>query len=218
VYFEVGCMVLVLVTLGRWLEATGKIRTSEAIESLARLMPDSVRRVGDTGETLAPLKDVVPGNRLRVLAGERIPCDGRLLRGTASVDAQVLTGESGSVVKETGDEVLAGMLNLDGELLLEATAAGGAGALERMIDLVRAARQSKGRYERLADRVSAWFLPAVIAVALAAFAYHGSRFGLERGILTGLAVVLIPTFSSAPARPWSGSLRRRRSSSTRPAR
>jgi heavy metal translocating P-type ATPase len=190
IYFEVGCMVLVLVTFGRWLEATGKLRTGAAIESLARLLPDTVRRIEDA-EVEVPLAEVRSGDRLRIRPGERIPCDGVVEHGRAAIDEQVLTGESDSVVREPGDAVLAGTLNLDGDLQIRATAPAGAGALERLIQLVRAAREAKGPYEQLADRIAARFLPAVVLIALGAAAYHGSQSGVAPGILAGLAVLLI---------------------------
>jgi heavy metal translocating P-type ATPase len=195
VYFEVGCMVLVLVTLGRWLEATGRLKAGAAIEALHRLLPETVRRLRPGGdgadEDIIPLEQLGVGDRLRVLAGERIPCDGVLLGHAATVDEQVLTGESRPAVKEPGDRVLGGALNLDGVLLLEATAPPRGGALARLIELVRTARLTRGRFERLADRMAAVFLPAVVLLALAAFAWHAAWRGLDEGILTGLAVLLI---------------------------
>jgi heavy metal translocating P-type ATPase len=191
VYFEVGCMVLILVTLGRWLEATGKLRATTALEALQRLLPTSARVVRDGTEELVPLAAVTPGQVVRVLAGERIPCDGVVERHPATVDEQALTGESAPASKEPGDPVFGGTLNLDGDLAITVTAAAGAGALARMIDLVRRARLSKGRYERLADRVSTWFLPAVVVIALATLVWHGSEYGPDKGVLAGLAVLLI---------------------------
>jgi heavy metal translocating P-type ATPase len=191
VYFEVGCAVLVLVTLGRWLEATGKLRTTTALEALHRLLPDTARLATADGECSVPLAEVRSGDLLRVLPGERIPCDGHVRRNSAAVDEQVLTGESQPVLREVGDPVLAGSLNLDGDLHIEATAGCEANALTRMIELVRQARQAKGRHERLADSIAAWFLPAVSLLAVAAFAWHGWRDGLDHGVLVGLAVLLI---------------------------
>lgn len=191
VYFEVGCMVLVLVTLGRWLEATGKLRTTAALEALHQLLPDTVRRVEAMGEAIVPLDEIRPGDLLRVLPGERIPCDGILRSNGASVDEQVLTGESLPAEKAHGDILFGGTLNLDGNLLLEATAISEDGALARMIALVRSAREKKGHYEQLADRITSWFLPAVMLAAVAAFGVHGSHHGLDKGILVALAVLLI---------------------------
>jgi heavy metal translocating P-type ATPase len=191
VYFEVGCVVLVLVTLGRWLEARGKLRTTAALESLHRLLPDEARLIRKDGEVRAPLGEIVVGDCLRVLPGERIACDGVLVRSTTMVDEQVLTGESQPVVKEPGDRVFGGSLNLDGELLLTVTAPAGGGALARLIALVERARQVKGHYERLADRVAAGFLPLVVLVALATLTWHASRHDLSSGILASLAVLLI---------------------------
>ncbi|MFO0909084.1 MAG: heavy metal translocating P-type ATPase [Isosphaeraceae bacterium] len=191
VYFEVGCVVLVMVTLGRWFEATGKLRANDALDRLARLMPEQVRRVRGETEESVTLSEVASGDRLRVLAGERIPADGVVRGGVAFVDEQILTGESVPRPCHAGDSVLGGTLNLDGDLLVEVTAAGPAGTLARLIDLVRQARMAKGSYERLADRVSSWFVPVVAVVALATFLGHGILSGWERGILQGLAVVLI---------------------------
>jgi heavy metal translocating P-type ATPase len=191
VYFEVGCVVLVMVTLGRWLEATGKIKANDALNRLGRLMPDRVRRVRDGVEELIEIGAVTEGDLLRVLAGERIPADGRIADGVAFVNEQVLTGESAPALRQAGNPVLGGTLNLDGNLLVEVTAAGDAGTLARLIALVERARLAQGWYARLADRVSAWFVPVVAVIALATLAIHSQRSGLERGVLQALAVILI---------------------------
>jgi heavy metal translocating P-type ATPase len=191
VYFEVGCAVLVLVTLGRWLEATGRLRTTAALESLQKFLPAEVRVLRDGKECWVPLDEVGVGDCLRVLAGERVPCDGQVLHQAVTVDEQVVTGESQPTIKEWGDAAYGGSLNLDGDLVLRVTASARHGTMSRMIDLVRRARQSKGSYERLADRVSAWFLPGVVLIATAATVWHGSQHDFQTGILTGLAVLLI---------------------------
>jgi cation transport ATPase len=145
VYFEVGCVVLVLVSLGRWLEATGKLKAGEAIEALHKLLPDTVRIVSNNEETRVPLAEVQVADTVRVLPGERIPCDGRLLGPAVRVDEQVLTGETRPVVREVGDAVFGGTLDVDGDLLLQLTAPANGGALARMIELVLQARAVKGQ-------------------------------------------------------------------------
>lgn len=191
VYFEVGCVVLVMTTLGRWLEATGKLRATEALDALEKLLPSEARVLDDRGERRVAIEELRPGDRIRVLAGERFAADGRIVRGRAAVDEQIFTGESQPAIKEPSDAVLSGTLDLDGELVVEVTAAAGAGALNRLIAAVREARQAKGAYQKLADRWSHYFLPAVAMIAVTSGIVHGAMHGLEEGILTGLAVVLI---------------------------
>ncbi|MGE0609390.1 MAG: heavy metal translocating P-type ATPase [Pirellulales bacterium] len=191
VYFEVGCVVLVSVTFGRWLEATGRHKTTQALDALQRLLPDVARLIRQGQEENAPLAQVVPGDKLRVLPGERIPVDGVIERGTAAVDEQLLTGESQPVLKSRGEKVHGGTLNLDGDLQLLVTAGPSAGALQRLIDAVHQARKAKGHYESLADRVACWFMPGVAVISLSAFATHAAWSGWEQGVLAGLAVVLI---------------------------
>jgi heavy metal translocating P-type ATPase len=191
VYFEVGCVVLVLVTLGRWLEATGRARATQALENLERLLPEQVRVLAAAGEIEKRRGDVQVGERLRVRAGERVPCDGVVLGHAAAVDEQLLTGESGGRVKEPGERVHAGTLNLDSDLILEVCSEPEAGALSRIVRLIRQARQQQGQYEQLADRVTAWLLPLVTIIALGAAAWHGYRLGIDHGLLAGLAVLLI---------------------------
>jgi len=190
-YFEVGCFVLVFVTLGRWLEATGKLRSCAALEALHRLLPDTVRLQTDAGEEVVPAERAVIGDIVRVLPGERLPCDGRLLERRATLDEQVVTGESVPVIREPGESVHAGTLSVDGEVRLQVSAPAGAGALSRLIELVRQARQSRGACERQADRLSALFLPLVILLALGATGYHSWHHGPEKGVLAGLSVLLI---------------------------
>jgi len=191
VYFEIGCAVLVLVTLSRWLEACNKLRAVAALDSLQRLLPDRVRRLDDAGETSVPLAEIAAGDVLHVLAGERIPCDGCVERQPATVDEQVVTGESRPVVKEPGDAVHAGGLNLDGGLVLRATAPAAGSSLARLIERVQEARKTKSRSERAADRVTMVFVPAVMAVAVLAAVWRSSHDGLAEGVMTGLAVLLI---------------------------
>jgi heavy metal translocating P-type ATPase len=191
IYFEVGCVVLAVVTLGRWIEATGKQRANDALDRLARLMPEQVRRVRDGSEEQVAFDQIRDGDLLRVLGGERIPADGVVVRGIAFVDDHCLTGESEAVTRQAGDAVLGGSTNLDGELFVEVTAAGPAGTLARMIEMVRRARLAKGHYERLADRISSWFVPIVAAIAVVSFVVVGLHSGWDRGLLRGLAVVLI---------------------------
>ncbi len=190
VYFEVACMVLVAVTLGRWLEATGKLRTTAALRELRTLLPDRVRLVRDGGEREVELTTVGAGDVLRILPGEHLPTDGTILRGMAAIDEAAVTGESLPAEKRPGDAVYSGTSNLDGELLVAVTAAPGAGTLERLIDSVTAAA-SGGREQRLAERISNWFLPLVLACAMGAGAVQWRRAGPSAGVLAALAVVVV---------------------------
>ena len=207
IYFEVGCVILLMTTLGRWLEATGRLKAGAALDDLARLLPDRVRRLVDGREESVPREDLRKGDRIRVLPGERFPADGRVVQNASLVDEQVLTGESRPVLKEPGDRILGGTLNLDGDLTIQVTEERGEGTLARVVELVRRARESKGRYQRLADRAAGVFAPAVAGIAVAAFAVHWACGSLERGLWAGLAVGLIACPCAlglaAPLAVWS---------------
>lgn len=192
VYFETACMILVFVTLGRYLETSMKLRASDAIRSLESLFPDFVAiRHDDRTVTHVPPSAVRPGQRVLVPAGQRIAVDGVVLEGASYVDEQLLTGESAPVPRQTGDEVRAGTLNTDGVLVVRATRVGEASTLGRLVRLLDDARRSKGRYERLADRIASWLIGATIVTA-ALGAYLGAmRGGLEESLMTALAVLLI---------------------------
>ncbi len=191
VYFEIACMVLVLVTLGRWLEATGKARATHALDALEKLLPETVCIVEGAAETMKPRREVQVGNTLRIRAGERIPCDSELIAGSALIDEQMLTGENAPKFAQPGSSLHAGTLNLDGDLLLHVHRAPDDGALARLVRLVRQAQDAKSRHEQIADRLSTWFLFVVAALAVAASIYHGAESGAGAGILVGLSVVLI---------------------------
>lgn len=191
VYFEVGCMVLIFVSIGRWLEASGKHKTVASLDALAKLLPDMVRRVRGTSIEQVNRNEVAVDDVLQVLPGERFAIDGTLLEGTAEVDEQILTGESRTTTKNAGDTVFSGTHNLDGDLRVKVTAAAGQETVSRMLKLVRQARDAKGRHARLADRVAAWFVPAVFLLAIATAVGHGMESGFDVGMLAGLSVVLI---------------------------
>lgn len=204
VYFEVGCMVLVAVTLGRWLEASGKLQTTAALRELESLLPDRVRRVrragdvttagprphGEAPERDIPLAEVAIGDVLRILPGEQVPVDAVIEAGRAALDERTVSGESEPVVRGPGEAVKSGTTNLDGELVVVVAALPGAGTLEQLIAAVTKAVRTSG-CQRAADRVAAWFLPAVLAVALATCAVHWHRTGPAAGVLAGLAVVVV---------------------------
>jgi len=190
-YFEVVCMVLVLVTLGRWIEATGRQRANAALDALERLVPETVQKVTDGGLEPISRRQVQPGDVLRVFPGERIPIDAQVVAGTAQLDQQVLTGETAAVNVGENDPVYSGSLVLDGPLTIRAIAAPHDDTLARMLEVVRQARLKQGGYARLADRVATAFLPLVTAIALGTVIWHTNRSGLEAGLLNGLAVLLV---------------------------
>ncbi|MEZ6100184.1 MAG: cation-translocating P-type ATPase [Pirellulaceae bacterium] len=193
VYFEVGCMVLVSVTLGRWLEATGKLRTTESLRSLERLLPDRVRLVVGGAETdWVDAASIVAGDRMRVLAGERIAVDGCVVHGAALVDEQIVTGESVPVLRHIDDRVLAGALNVDGDLIIEANTSVARGTLQRLVDAAVEAASRKERYGRLADHIARFFTPAVVVLAIGTFAVHAiERRDIGIALMTAMSVVLI---------------------------
>ncbi len=191
IYFEVGCFILVMTTLGRWLEATGKLKANAALDAIARLLPPQVRLIRNGVEEPIPLEQVQIGDLLRVLPGERFPADGSLVGQRGFVDEQVLTGESRPVLKEPGDHILGGALNLDGDVRLSVRETPGKGTLARILELVRQARESKGRYQRLADHVASWFVPIVAVVVIVTFGAHWALGSLERGFWSALTVALI---------------------------
>lgn len=191
VYFEVGCVILVLVTLGRWLEASGRSNACQALEQLERLVPDTVTRCSLGREIETPRLLIEVGDEVRVLAGQRIPLDGHVVKGRAVVDEQFFTGESTPVEKHPGDCLLGGSLNLDGDIILEVTSPPTKGALGRLIEAVKQARLLKGRYQQISDTWSQWFFPVIGVIAVAAFIYHGLRVDWDHGLLTALAVILI---------------------------
>ncbi|MFO1021849.1 MAG: cation-translocating P-type ATPase [Planctomycetales bacterium] len=191
IYFEVGCVILVLVTLGRWMEAGGRSQASAAIDQLERLVPDEVRLSRNGRDVVVPRRQVMVGDRIHVIAGERIPVDARLEQGRGVVDEQFFTGESIPVEKKVGDRLLGGTLNLDGDLIATAMAPPSGGALGRLVEAVRTARLTKGRYQLLSDTWSQWFFPVIATVAATAFLVHGWRVNWEYGLLTALSVVLI---------------------------
>lgn len=191
IYFEVGCVVLVMVTLGRWFEATGRLKASAELDALERLLPETVRLLGKDGETSIPIEQVRIGDHLRVLAGEWFPTDGMLVGSSALVDEQFLTGESWPVVRREGDTIAGGSLNVEASVELCVTADSSHGTLARLIRLVREARLSKGDWQHLADRVSSVLFPLITGVAVLATIVHTWHYGFERGILAGLSVTLI---------------------------
>ncbi len=190
-YYETACMILVLVTLGRWLEASGKLKASAAVEALEAMIPAevSIQREGET--IVARTEDVRTGDRVLVPAGERIPFDGVIESGQAQVDEQLVTGESTPMAKNVGDAVRAGTVNLDGALTIRATAVGSETTLGRLIALLEAAKRSKGRFQRLADRVAAVFLPLTMALAALGMVLGHRRGGWDEAIMSSLAVMLI---------------------------
>jgi heavy metal translocating P-type ATPase len=191
VYFEVVCTVLVAVTLGRWFEATGKLRSTEALRGLKQLLPDRVRLLLGSGEQFVSAAELVVGDVFRVLPGERIAADGTIVCHEAAVDEQAVTGESLPVLRHPGDRVISGTLVVDGPLDIRATAAIKEGTLARMIEAVAGATAARTRYERLAEQISRWFLPVVMFAALTTFAVNAWLGNSAAGLLAALAVLVI---------------------------
>jgi heavy metal translocating P-type ATPase len=191
IYFEVPTMILVFMSLGRWLDARCQSAANQALDALAGLLPDKVEVVRDGVATTTPRSHVAVGEVVQVGPGECFAIDGVISAGAAFVDQSVLTGESAPQARGVGDEVWSGSLNLDGHLQVTVTAAAGEETISRMLNLMYAARRAKGRYARLADRVVTWFVPAVCLLALLAGGLHGRSAGFDAGLMRSLSVLLI---------------------------
>jgi Cu+-exporting ATPase len=192
-YFEAAVVVLFFVLLGKWLEARAKRGTGAAIRALLALRPRNAHRLADDGtEREVPAAALVVGDRVAVRPGERIPVDGVIEAGEAGVDESALTGESRPVDKAPGARVATGTVVLDGRLVLRATAVGGDTTLARVAALVSAAQASRAPVQKLVDRVSAVFVPVVVALAavtLVGWLLAGA--GVEDAILHAVAVLVI---------------------------
>jgi P-type Cu+ transporter len=170
VYFEVAAVVVALVLLGEWLELTARGRTGAAIRQLLNLTPKTARRIGAGGEEAeVPVESLMVGDRVRVRPGEKIPVDARVTTGQSSVDESMLTGEPLPVEKSVGARVVAGTVNQTGALVIEAERVGAQTLLAQIVALVAEAQRSRAPLQRLADRVAAWFVPAVIATSIVTF-------------------------------------------------
>ncbi|MEJ7669911.1 MAG: heavy metal translocating P-type ATPase [Casimicrobiaceae bacterium] len=168
-YFEASAVVITLVLLGKWLEARAKRQTTEAIRALNALRPDTAQVRRGTQEIDIPIGQVVVGDLAVVRPGERVPVDGVVREGASQVDESLLTGESSPVAKGIGDKVTGGAINAEGLLVVETTAIGAETTLARIIRLVEDAQAAKAPIQRLVDRVSAVFVPVVLAIALVTF-------------------------------------------------
>ncbi|MEJ8573898.1 heavy metal translocating P-type ATPase [Microbaculum marinum] len=177
VYFEAAAVITVLVLLGQLLELRARERTSGAIKALLNLAPKTARRiVADGSDEEVLLEDIVIGDRLRVRPGEKVPVDGEVADGRSSVDESMVTGESMPVTKSVGDAVIGGTMNQSGGLVMRAEKVGRDTMLSRIVQMVADAQRSRAPIQRLADQVSGWFVPLVLAAALVAFVVW-SMFG-----------------------------------------
>ncbi len=195
VYFEAASMITVLVLVGQVLELRAREATSGAIRALLDLAPKTARRLkGDSADEEISLDAVAPGDRLRVRPGDKVPVDGTLLEGHSSLDESMVTGESMPVTKDKDARVIAGTINRSGSFIMRADRVGRDTLLAQIVKMVASAQRSRAPIQRLADQVAAWFVPAVIAVAVLAFAAW-ALFGPEPrfafGLVAAVSVLII---------------------------
>jgi heavy metal translocating P-type ATPase len=192
VYFDTVCAIVALSLVGKAMERGAKDRTMRAITLLYRLMPNKARVMAETGERFVSLEALKPGAVFRVKSGERVPADGVVVEGESHADESVLTGESAPRAKKPGDTVASGSVNVGGVLDIRATRVGAESTLARIVATVEQAAARRTGMERTVDRVSAVFIPAVLALALAAFAGWQWKTGrAEEALLHAIAVLVI---------------------------
>ena len=195
VWFEAAALITTLALFGQVLELAARRRAGGAIRALLALAPAHARRIDkDGGESDAPIAELRPGDRLRLRPGERVPCDGTVVQGRGAVDESTLTGEPLPMDKGPGDPVTGGTVNGPGALIMEARAVGEATVLARIARAVGEAQRSRAPIQRVADRVSGVFVPAVVAVAALAFAIWivaAPPPALDRAMLAAVSVLVI---------------------------
>jgi Cu+-exporting ATPase len=193
-YFEAAAVIITLVLVGQILELTARERTGDAIRALLNLSPKTARKVTDQGDSDVVLDNVRTGDRLRVRPGESVPVDGVLLEGQSAIDESMVTGESLPVEKQAGDPVTGGTLNKTGGFIMRADRVGADTMLSRIVTLVAKAQRTRAPIQSLADRVAAWFVPAVVTVAVLAFIAWivvGPSPALAYALVAGVSVLII---------------------------
>ena len=196
-YFESSAVVISLVMLGKWLEARAKKETTAAITALQSLWPDQAkllrqRDLNQLDYQYLPIAQILPGDWVLVLPGERIPVDGLVIEGLSEIDESMLTGESKLLEKEKDSTVIGGSLNGSGRLIIQATGVGETSVLAKMIALVENAQAEKAPIQRLVDQVSAWFVPTVVLIAVANFLVHSLLLdNSQHALLYSVAILVI---------------------------
>jgi Cu+-exporting ATPase len=194
-YYEAAAVITVLVLLGQVLELRARERTGGALRALLNLAPKTARRLVEGGnDEEVPVEVIQTGDRLRVRPGEKVPVDGVVLEGRSAVDESMVTGESIPVEKQAGDRVIGGTLNGTGSLVMQAEKVGAETLLSQIAQMVAEAQRSRAPIQRLADTVSAWFVPAVVAIAVAAFivwAIFGPEPSFTFGLIAAVSVLII---------------------------
>ena len=191
VYFDTTCVLFFLLAIGRWLEMRAQKESRQAVEALWQQMPAMAMIVTPAGEQAIPADQVLPGSRVCVRPGERLPIDGLIAAGQGDVDESWLTGEPEPVLRRPGDMVLAGSVNLDGSLEIITRAAGARTTVGQIGHLLQEATWSKAPVERLADQLAAWMTPLALCLAVVAFFYWSAVRELEIGLTVALSVLLI---------------------------
>jgi Cu2+-exporting ATPase len=190
-YFDTASMVLMLFTLGRYLEAAGRARASRDLAPLLAAESELATVVDGVEEHRRPVREVRAGMLIRVRPGERIPVDGLIVEGSSHADEAVITGESRQVAKAVGTEVLAGSINIDGPLLIRSRGAGSESRWAQICRSVRAALRQSSRTQRIADRLVGAFVPIVLALAAMTLVYWMQRLPLDQAMLTALSVLVV---------------------------
>jgi P-type Cu2+ transporter len=191
VYFDTATMVLMLFTVGRYLEAAGRARAARDLEPLLAAESECATVVSGGAETRRPVREIDPGMLVWVRPGERIPVDGVVTEGESHTDEAVITGESRQVTKSVGSPVIAGSINLDGPLLIQSSSAGTATRWAEICRSVRDALVRRSPTQRIADRVVGVFVPIVLILGGVTALYWGQRLPFDRALLVGLAVLVV---------------------------
>ena len=195
VYFEPAAVIVTLVLLGQVLELRARSQTNSAIRALLDLAPKTARIIRDDGtEADVPLEQVVPGDRLRVRPGEKVPVDGVVLEGHSAIDESMITGEPLPAEKSAGDKVTGATVNSTGSFVMRADRVGSDTLLAQIVHMVAEAQRSRAPIQALADTVSGWFVPAVIVIAVLAFivwSIVGPPPAMSYALLAAVAVLII---------------------------
>jgi len=191
VYYETAAVVITLILLGKFFENRAKGQTSEAIRQLIGLQAKDARVIRNGEEIDVPIQEVQLGDIILVRPGEKIPVDGEVIQGTSTIDEAMVTGESVPVNKQPGDQVIGATINKTGSFKFRATRVGKDTVLSQIVQLVRQAQGSKAPIQRLADQVTGWFVPVVIAIAICTFVIWYTLGNISLALVTTVSVLII---------------------------